>query len=401
MMFLISTMINEANMKISKTTLLTKTAFIFTTLITLSACGGSGGSSNDQENEIIVQERTIEEIFTEGSPWATTGVFLVVGGEADTSTNFINDEVISAGTVSSAQYRDGMFAFISLSDSTTGSFNETSLVQSFDDVVNNNASPIGFSFGDFAVIRDGEGNSIRRIRNASFAPTAVIDRTVTVANVDEFGYIFTLEGQTYFVEHKPYAAAFPDAAYPEDLQTGVDTLFDARFTEERRVDLVLRNTSPLATTGIFLEVNGEIDRSTNFITDSDISAGTISSAQYRDGHFIFVGLRDFTTGEFDLPPLVTSLTTEGSQPEGFSFGDFEIFSDEQGNTIRRLTNASFAPTAIIDRNVTTATEDLFTYSFERDGSTFFVEHKPYSEAFPTATFPEELQTAIDQFFNAL
>ena len=117
---------------------------------------------------------------------------------------------------------------------------------------------------------------------------------------------------------------------------------------------------------------------------------------------MFVGMSDFTTGEFDLSPLVTSLTSDGaSQPNGFSYGDYEIINDGLGNPVRRITNASFAPTATIDRTVSTATADLFTYTFEKDGSTYYVEHKPYAQAFPTATYPQELQSAIDQFFSAL
>ena len=383
-------------MKTSITSLLSKTTLILTALVTLAGCGGS---NNDNAASA---KKTTEVIFTESSPWATTGVFLVVDGKADKSTNFISDNSISAGTISSAQYRNGMFVFVGMSDFTTGSFDEAALVQSINDVASNDASPSGFSFGDYSIIRDGNGNTIRRIRNASFAPTAVIDRTVTVANADEFGYVFTAtSGLSYFVEHKPYAAAFPNATFPANLQAAVDTLFDARFTEDKRVNLALRNATPLATTGVFLEVNGEIDRSTNFISDSTIAAGTISSAQYRDGKFMFVGMSDFTTGEFNLAPLISSLTAnDGSQPSGFSFGDYEVIN-VAGDTVRRITNASFAPTATIDRKVTTATSDLFTYTFQRDGNTYFVEHKPYAQAFPDASFPQALQTAIDQFFSNL
>lgn len=384
-------------MKISTATLFTRTVVVLTALLALSGC------NQDQQNDTAVAERTVEEVLTASSPWATTGVFLHVNGITEKSTNYIDDSAISAGTISSAQYRNGMFIFVGMSDYSVGSFNEASVIQSVDDVVSNNANPAGFSYGDYAIIRDGQGNAIRRIRNASFAPTAVIDRTVTVANAQEFGYIFTAQdGLTYYVEHKPYAEAFPDTVYPSGLQSAINTFFDAKLTEQKRIDYVLTTSSPWATTAIYLQVNGDIDTTTNFISDSTISAGTISSAQYRDGKFMFVGMSDFTTGEFEISPLVTSLTSTGaSQPNGFSYGDYAIINDGQGNLVRRITNASFAPTATIDRTVTTATADLFTYTFVRDGSTYYVEHKPYADAFPTATFPQQLQTAVDQFFSAL
>ena len=375
----------------------TLSAVILGSLLALSGC------SQDKKKDESVVERTTNEVLTESSPWATTGVFLHTDGIPDKSTNYIDDSAISSGTISSAQYRNGIFIFVGLSDHSVGSFDEASLIQSLDDVASNNANPEGLSYGDYEIIDDGQGNSIRRIRNASFAPTAVIDRTVTVANAQEFGYIFTAQdGLTYYVEHKPYTEAFQNTTYPAEVQSAINAFFDAKLTEEKRIDYVLRTSSPWATTAIYLQVNGEIDNTTNFISDSTISAGTISSAQYRDGKFMFVGMSDFTTGEFELSPLVTSLTSDGaSQPNGFSYGDYEIINDGLGNPLRRITNASFAPTATIDRTVTIATADLFTYTFEKDGSTYYVEHKPYAQAFPTATYPQELQTAIDQFFSAL
>ncbi len=120
--------------------------------------------------------------------------------------------------------------------------------------------------------------------------------------------------------------------------------------------------------------------------------------------FAFLGLEDFTIGTLNDTALIESLNdvaTNGSDPTGFSFGDYAAIRDGQGNAIRRLRNASFAPTAVIDRVVTVATDELFTYTFEQDGSTFHVQHKPYATAFPNATFPAELQMAIDRFFSAL
>jgi len=359
---------------------MTLTKLRYTSVAALLLVAGCSSSSDTKNKGATPPDQpSVEQIMNDGSPWATTGVFLQVDGETDRSLNFIEDPDISAGKISSAQYQDGMFAFIGMEDFRTGSFNEASLIDSLESVVSNNASPAGFGFGNFAIYKDGDGNSVRRIRNASFAPEAVIDRTVTVANSEEFGYIFTHDdGLTYYVEHKPYSDAFPNAVYPDSLQVAVDRFFMAMFSETDRINLVLRNSSPWATTAIYQEVNGQIDTGTNFISDPEISAGTISSAQYRDGRFVFIGLNN---------------------ADGFSFGEYEIVDDGVGNIIRRITNASFAPNAVIDRSLTTVTADEFTYSLERDGNTYHVEHKPYAQAFPAAVYPEDLQTAVDGFFT--
>lgn len=364
----------------------------------LLVAGCNTTSDTIQDNVATPDQRSVEQIMNDGSPWATTGVFLQVNGETDRSVNFIEDPDISAGTISSAQYQDGMFAFIGMEDFRTGRFNEASLVDSLESVVSDDTSPAGFSFGDFSIYKNGEGSSIRRIRNASFAPDAVIDRTVTVANSEEFGYTFTRDdGLTYYVEHLPYNEAFPDATYPDRLQVAINGFFEAMFSETDRINLVLRNSSPWATTAIYQEVNGQIDTATNLISDPDISSGTISSAQYQDGRFVFIGLSDFTTGELAQDALIDALNTNNAS--GFSFGDYVIVDDGTGNIVRRLTNASFAPDAVIDRRLTTVTAEEFTYSFERDGNTYHVEHKPYAQAFPSAVFPADLQTAVDGFFT--
>jgi len=159
----------------------------------------------------------------------------------------------------------------------------------------------------------------------------------------------------------------------------------------------LKDGSPWATTGVFLQVDGEADRSVNFIENPDISKGTISSAQYNDGRFAFVRLSDFTTGALDKDALIVAFNAD--KADGFSFGEYEIIDDGAGNFTRRITNASFAPDAVIDRSLTTVTPDEFTYSLERNGNTYHVEHKPYALAFPAAVYPEDLQTAVEGFFS--
>lgn len=380
-------------------------------LLLLGTIGFISGCSlentlNDHDGTKVeqVEEQTTDQILANGSPWATTGVYLQFNGKTDKSINFISDSNISAGTISSAQYRNGMFMFIGMSDYATGAFNQASLITSVNDVINNNANPAGFSHGDYEIIRDGEGNTIRRISNASFAPDSIIDRSVTVATDNEFGYTFTAaNGETYYVEHKPYQVAFPGTTFPSTIQTAVNKFFTSKLTEPKLADYVLKTTSPWATTAIYLQVNGQADTSTNLIDDSTISAGTISSAQYRDGMFIFVGMNDYKKGEFNEQSLIATfdaVINNGTQPNGFSYGDYQIISDQSGNTIRRISNASFAPNAIIDRTVTEATATKFTYTFVRDGETYYVEHQPYSVAFPKVTFPQALHTAIDKFFTA-
>ena len=228
-------------------------------------------------------------------------------------------------------------------------------------------SPQGFSYGDYEITRNEKGENIRRITNASFAPMAIINRTVTVANSKEFGYTFTAsDNNTYYVEHKPYADAFPNMVYSQALQTAVDQFFAAKYTETKKINFNLRTGSPWATTAIYLQVNGEADISTNYISDETISAGTISSAQYRNGEFAFISMKNYTTGEFDEQSLIQSLnavTANGSVPQGFSFGKYEIIQTANKEYVRRITNASFAPSAVINRTITQADNEKFTYTF--------------------------------------
>ena len=112
---------------------------------------------------------------------------------------------------------------------------------------------------------------------------------------------------------------------------------------------------------------------------------------------MFIGLNDFTASELATDALIVALNADSAN--GFSFGDYQIIDDGAGNSIRRLSNASFAPDAVIDRNLTTITADEFTYSFEGDGIIYHVEHKPYAQVFPGAIYPEDVQTAVNGFFT--
>ncbi|GGK56095.1 hypothetical protein [Amphritea balenae] len=168
---------------------------------------------------------TVNQVLKAGSPWATTAVYLQTDGKSDKSANLIGDSNISKGTISSAQYSEKKFMFIGMSDYTKGTFNQDSLVSSINAVTDSGSKPKGFAHGDYAVVKDDKGSTVRRITNASFAPSKVIDRTVTVATPEEFGYTFNKNGNTYYVEHKPYGSAFPGVTYPAALQTAVESFF--------------------------------------------------------------------------------------------------------------------------------------------------------------------------------
>lgn len=371
--------------------------------VSLATLGGCT-SSKDSEGEIagIVQKNSIKQTLENSSPWATTALYLVVDGEVDKSFNYIDDNKISKGTISSAQYRDGTFMFIGMSDYKTGAFNQSALVSAIN-ATTNGAAPSGFATGDYAMVRNGEGTDIRQVTNASFAPDATINRTITVANEDEFGYIFVAsDNNTYYVEHKPYTKAFDQKPYPVQLQTAVDSLFTKKNTLKKQIDNNLKDGSPWATTAVYLQVDGQPDTSVNYINDATISAGTISSAQYRNGQFLFIGMDDYTTGDFNDDSLISSLNAvieNNEAPKGYAFGDYKVILDDSGKAVRRITNASFAASAIIDRVVTEATLDKFTYTFTKEGKTYYVEHENYAAAFPKQTYPATLQTAIDNFFT--
>lgn len=375
---------------------------VFSSTIVLTGCLNS--ESTDDNSVIKPKAQTsLNQILMAGSPWATTGVFLVEESNVNKSTNFIDDETISSGTISSAQYRNGLFMFVFMSDYTMGSFDENASIAAINAVANGTGTPSGFMYGNYEMIRDGQGNDIRRITNPSFNTDAVIDRTVTVTTSDEFGYVFEKNDKTYYVEHKPYSQAYTEVTFPAALQEAINRFFTVKYTSEKQIDHALKTNSPWATTAIYMQVDGKADTSVNYISDATISSGTISSAQYRDGKFMFIGMSDYTMGKFDETALINSLmdVADNGSPVGFSFGDYEIILDDQDDTVRRITNASFAPTAIIDRTVTEASAVKFTYLMEKDGIKYYVEHERYADAFAGVTYSQALQTAVDVTFTAI
>ena len=79
-----------------------------------------------------------------------------------------------------------------------------------------------------------------------------------------------------------------------------------------------------------------MDTSTNYI-DTDVANGTISSAQYRDGKFMFIFMSDHHTGEFNpsLPANIEA-TLNGADPAGFVHGEFTLVLNEHGEVVRQL-----------------------------------------------------------------
>jgi len=152
----------------------------------------------------------------------------------------------------------------------------------------------------------------------------------------------------------------------------------------------LENASPLITTAVYKVIDGVVDRSINFIED-DIANGTVSSAQYKGGKFIFVPVNP-STGEFTSP---ISLDTNTA-----NFGEFKI-TEVDGKQVRELFDTNFGYTN--QREIVELTSERFTYSFQPQGSqdTFYVEHEPYNVKFPQATFSEELTAVINERFNLI
>ncbi len=162
----------------------------------------------------------------------------------------------------------------------------------------------------------------------------------------------------------------------------------------------LEDSSPWATTAVYKEVDGSMDTSKNYI-DTDIANGTISSAQYKDGRFIFIFMKDYQNGTFNLPTIVDNIkntTTTGSKASGFAYGDVRVV-EVDGELVRELHKPSFNPNIVVKRTITEIDDKVFAYKFDKDGETYYVEHKKYSDAFPNSTYPLDLQDAIDNFMK--
>ena len=145
----------------------------------------------------------------------------------------------------------------------------------------------------------------------------------------------------------------------------------------------IENNSPWITTAIYEVVNGTVDKSTNYISDATISANTISSAQYKDGKFIFVPV-NYTTGDF-ATPITESLTS--------NFGKFELLQKTDG-LYRRVFETNFNYTH--ERKIVTLNNIEFTYEYVVNGKTYHVEHLKYSNKFPNKTYPAALSLLVTQ-----
>ena len=153
---------------------------------------------------------------------------------------------------------------------------------------------------------------------------------------------------------------------------------------------IIESSSPWITTALYKQKNGEIDRSINYINDTSISNGTISSAQYKDGKFIFVPV-DPNTGDFTSPMTAETHTS--------NFGNYELYTID-GTLTRRLFNTNFGYTN--ERKVTQLDSSKFTYLFtpSNDSVMYYVEHEPYHTVFPNKTYPDSLNTLVNERFNS-
>ena len=102
--------------------------------------------------------------------------------------------------------------------------------------------------------------------------------------------------------------------------------------------------------------------------DPEVSKGTVSSAQYRYGKFMFISMTDAKKGTFDMPALAEAIdatTSKGAAPKGFAYGNFEITTDAEGNSMRRITKASFFsdPNAAQERMLVKVRKKVFAYKF--------------------------------------
>ena len=102
--------------------------------------------------------------------------------------------------------------------------------------------------------------------------------------------------------------------------------FDLSVLDKSKANQILIDHSPWVTTAVYLYENEKLDKSKNFIND-EVAKGTVSSAQYRHGTFIFLQGVNTQTGELNTQGLITTLNatrTNESKPNGFAFGHYEV-----------------------------------------------------------------------------
>jgi hypothetical protein len=94
---------------------------------------------------------------------------------------------------------------------------------------------------------------------------------------------------------------------------------------------------------------------------------------------------DIETGEFDLGDVSVLVRNSGK---------YELIADEEGNLSRRVYDTTFGYTHT--RTITHLSAKEFTYSFDKDGQTYYVEHRPYGSVYPGVLYPKELETAVEK-----
>lgn len=150
----------------------------------------------------------------------------------------------------------------------------------------------------------------------------------------------------------------------------------------------LLSSGPWVTTAVYKQVNRKADKSKNYINDA-VAKGTVSSARYSENQFVFVPLNT-KTGEFDLSDISALVKNSGK---------YELLVDGSGHLVRRVYDTRFGYTHT--RVIEQLSDKEFTYIFEKDGESYFVEHLPYRTVYPEVSYPARLQAAIDKLFSGM
>jgi hypothetical protein len=140
------------------------------------------------------------------------------------------------------------------------------------------------------------------------------------------------------------------------------------------------------TTAVYKQVNGEFDKSVNYLNDP-VAQGTVSSAQYSLDRFVFVPV-DTKTGKFDLSNISALVKNNGK---------YDLPYDTNGKLTRRLYDTALGYTN--SRVIVRLNPDEFSYIFNKDGENFLVEHRPFAKIYPGVAYPSELHDAISKLFQ--
>jgi hypothetical protein len=166
----------------------------------------------------------------------------------------------------------------------------------------------------------------------------------------------------------------------------ISTASCASITPTSEKGKTILSSTRWVTTAVYKQVNGIIDRSVDYI-DDPVAQGTVSSAQYSLDRFVFVPV-DTKTGKFDLSNISALVKNNGR---------YELTYDPDGKLTRRLydTALGYTNSRVIERLI----PDEFAYIINKNGETFIVEHRPFAVKYPGATYPAELQDAINRLFS--